>query len=69
EQVLKYIQECIWIHDEVPTSREISEYLNLTEAGSITHIRALEKKGYIKKEPAVPRALSLTKKGEAHVQS
>ncbi len=69
EQVLLYIQECIWIHNEVPTSREISTYLGLTEQGSIVHLRALKNKGYIDREPGVPRGLNLTKKGENYEQS
>lgn len=52
-----------------PTIAELSEASGFKGAGAVVcHLKALEKKGYIKKKAGISRGLLLTEKGKEEVQ-
>ena len=70
KEILEYMKKEITKKGYPPTVREICAAMNI-KSTSTAHkdIERLEKKGYIKKDPAKPRALMLTElamKGDSH---
>ena len=65
KQVLRFIRRKI-IQGLPPTRREISaDGLGSDNPGaSVSHLEALEKKGYIKRFPRISRGIRLTKLGK-----
>ena len=60
QRVLTVIREAIVSRGYPPSMREIGERVGLTSSSSVAHqLRTLEEKGYIKRDPNRPRALSV----------
>ena len=60
EQILEYLKEVILAKGYPPTVREIGEKVSLKSTSSVfSHLEALERKGYIKRDPSKPRAIDL----------
>ena len=64
--ILKYIESYIMEQGYPPTIREIGDRFNITAKGAYDHLKAIEKKGYIKCEKNRSRAIELlrTSSGE-----
>ena len=48
-------------HGFPPTIREIGSHFKIAPSSALDHLRALERKGYIKRLPFKPRCLELLK--------
>ena len=60
QRVLTVIRESLLARGYPPSMREIGEKVGLTSSSSVAHqLRTLEEKGYIKRDPNRPRALSV----------
>ena len=65
QRVLTVIKDSIERKGYPPSMREIGERVGLTSSSSVAHqLRMLEEKGYIKRDPHRPRALSVYAPGE-----
>jgi repressor LexA len=61
QRVLTVIRESLTTRGYPPSMREIGEKVGLTSSSSVAHqLRTLEEKGYIKRDPNRPRALSVS---------
>lgn len=59
-QVLDYIKEQIKLKGYPPSLREICNALGVKSTSTIySHLNTLEKKGYLKKDPTKPRAITI----------
>jgi repressor LexA len=68
QRVLATIKDSIETKGYPPSMREIGERVGLTSSSSVAHqLRALEEKGFLKRDPNRPRALSVFTPGEARV--
>ena len=66
QRVLTVIKDSIERRGYPPSMREIGELVGLTSSSSVAHqLRMLEEKGYIKRDPHRPRALSVYSPGES----
>jgi len=60
QRILTVIRESLTARGYPPSMREIGEKVGLTSSSSVAHqLRTLEEKGYIKRDPNRPRALSV----------
>jgi len=60
--ILEYIDQRISAHGQPPTLREIGGKFGITSTNGVrTHLEALVKKGYLKKEGFISRGLELTR--------
>ncbi len=58
--MLDYIKETILVKGYPPTIREIGQAMGLSSPSTVhSHLTALEKKGYIKRDASKPRALEI----------
>ncbi len=61
-QTLEYIRQSIEERGYPPTLREIGEYMGIRSTNGVNdHLRALERKGYLRREDMKSRALRLVK--------
>lgn len=59
-RILDFIREEVGLKNYPPSVREICEKMNLSSSSTVhAHLKALEKKGYIKRDSTKPRALEL----------
>ncbi|MDR5703770.1 MAG: transcriptional repressor LexA [Armatimonadota bacterium] len=59
-EILSYIQEYTRSRGYPPSVREIGRALGLTSSSTVhSHLAALEKKGYIHRDPTKPRAIEI----------
>ncbi|QNN52279.1 transcriptional repressor LexA [Nocardioides mesophilus] len=66
QRVLTVIKDSIERRGYPPSMREIGERVGLTSSSSVAHqLRVLEEKGYLKRDPNRPRALSVFDPDEA----
>src|SRR3954452_3153650 len=66
QRVLTVIRDSIELRGYPPSMREIGELVGLTSSSSVAHqLRVLEEKGYLKRDPNRPRALSVFSPDEA----
>jgi repressor LexA len=66
QRVLMVIRDSIERRGYPPSMREIGERVGLTSSSSVAHqLRVLEEKGYLKRDPNRPRALSVFNPDEA----
>jgi repressor LexA len=66
QKVLAVIKDSIERRGYPPSMREIGERVGLTSSSSVAHqLRVLEEKGYLKRDPNRPRALSVFDPDEA----
>lgn len=61
ELVLKFITDVIKERGYPPTVREIGDKFEITAKGAYDHLKAIEKKGYLKTTPNQSRAIELTR--------
>ena len=61
QSILEYIESYIAGQGYPPTIREIGEQFSITAKGAYDHLKAIEKKGYIKCEKNRSRAIELLK--------
>ncbi|QLQ10790.1 MAG: transcriptional repressor LexA [Nocardioidaceae bacterium] len=67
QRVLAVIRESIETRGYPPSMREIGELVGLTSSSSVSHqLRALEEKGFLRRDPNRPRALAVHQPGEVH---
>jgi repressor LexA len=60
EQTLDFIRSCIEERGYPPTLREIGEHMGIRSTNGVNdHLRALERKGYLRREDMKSRALKL----------
>lgn len=60
EEILNYIKSQIINRGFPPCVREICDAVNLKSTSSVhSHLEALERKGYIRRDPAKPRAIEI----------
>ena len=59
QKVLDFIINYIRETGYPPTVREIGNTFGISSKGAYDHLRAIEKKGYIKRDPSKPRAIEL----------
>jgi repressor LexA len=60
EQTLEYIRKSINEHGYPPTLREIGEHMGIRSTNGVNdHLRALERKGYLRRQDMKSRALKL----------
>src|SRR3954470_3715827 len=65
QKVLEFIRDRIIERGYGPTVREIGEYFEIASPnGVMCHLKALEKKGIISREPNMSRAIQLTEIGK-----
>ena len=65
--VLDMIRTAIETRGYPPSMREIGEAVGLTSPSSVAHqLSALEKKGYIRRDPRLPRAMESVDPSEGH---
>jgi repressor LexA len=70
QRVLTTIKDSIEHRGYPPSMREIGERVGLTSSSSVAHqLRVLEEKGYLKRDPNRPRAMSVFSPGEAPGQT
>jgi repressor LexA len=68
QRVLTVIRDSIELRGYPPSMREIGERVGLTSSSSVAHqLRVLEEKGFLKRDPNRPRALSVFNPDEAMV--
>lgn len=62
QEILTFIQRYTEAHGYPPSVREIGQALGLTSSSTVhSHLSALEKKGYLRRDPSKPRALEVLK--------
>ena len=70
EQTLDFIRESIRGRGYPPTLREIGEHMGIRSTNGVNdHLRALERKGYLRREDMKSRALRLMGGGEEEAQA
>src|SRR5690349_23109076 len=69
QRVLTTIRDSLETRGYPPSMREIGERVGLTSSSSVAHqLRVLEEKGFLKRDPNRPRALSVYTPDEAEAQ-
>lgn len=59
-EILTFVQRFSDAHGYPPSVREIGQALGLTSSSTVhSHLSALEKKGYLRRDPSKPRALEI----------
>lgn len=59
-EILNYITEEVMHKNYPPSVREICKKMSLSSSSTVhAHLKALEKKGYIKRDPTKPRAIEI----------
>ena len=62
QEILTFIHRYTDAHGYPPSVREIGQALGLTSSSTVhSHLSALEKKGYLRRDPSKPRALEILK--------
>ena len=60
QEILDYLKREIMSHGYPPTVREICDAVHLKSTSSVhSHLESLEKNGYIRRDPAKPRAIEV----------
>ena len=59
QQVLDFITNYVRETGYPPTIREIAKAFEMSSKGAYDHLTAIEKKGYIRRDPTKPRAIEL----------
>jgi len=66
-EILTFIQRYSDTHGYPPSVREIGRALGLTSSSTVhSHLAALEKKGYLHRDPSKPRALEVLRNEREH---
>jgi len=69
ETIFSYVEDFIARQGYPPTIREIAEEFQITPKGAYDHLRAIEKKGYIKCEKNRSRAIEVLKPSAGKTRS
>jgi repressor LexA len=71
EKILKFINKKIKESGYPPSVREIAKAVNLSSSATVhSHLKKLEEKGYLKRNPSKPRAISLlSRKGDGSIDT
>jgi repressor LexA len=60
QEILTFVQRYAEAHGYPPSVREIGQALGLTSSSTVhSHLSALEKKGFVRRDPSKPRALEV----------
>jgi repressor LexA len=60
KEILTFVQRYSEAHGYPPSVREIGQALGLTSSSTVhSHLAALERKGYLRRDPSKPRALEI----------
>ena len=62
KEVLQFICDFSDEHGFPPTVREVGDHFQMASSSALDHLRALEKKGYIRRSPFRSRCLEVLKK-------
>lgn len=66
--ILQYIQQHTQSHGYPPTVREIGEAVDLSSSSTVhAHLKALEERGFIKRDAVLTRAIKITPEGMGYV--
>jgi repressor LexA len=66
--ILNYIQQHTESHGYPPTVREIGEAVDLSSSSTVhAHLKALEERGFIKRDAVLTRAIKITQEGMGYV--
>ena len=66
-RVLEVIRECVDGRGYPPSLREIGDAVGLTSPSSVAHqLAALERKGYLRRDPNRPRAIEIVDRQQQH---
>ena len=64
-RILEFIRDWVERYGYPPSVREIGEAVGLTSTSSVAHqLRALERKGYLRRDPNRPRAVGVRRAAE-----
>lgn len=67
-EILQYLQEEVAKKGYPPSVREIGQAVGLSSSSTVHgHLRQLEQKGYIRRDPTKPRAIELLQRAEGGV--
>ncbi len=65
-QILQYIREAVETRGFPPSIREIGEAVGLSSSSTVhSHLRSLENKGYLKRNPSRPRSIEIVNHNRA----
>lgn len=65
QEILTFIQRFAESHGYPPSVREIGQAMGLTSSSTVhSHLEALERKGYLRRDPSKPRALEILRDRE-----
>lgn len=65
QEILTFIQRFADSHGYPPSVREIGQAMGLTSSSTVhSHLEALERKGYLRRDPSKPRALEILRDRE-----
>jgi len=68
-EILQFINEEVMKKNYPPSVREICERMGLSSSSTVhAHLKALEKKGFIKRDPTKPRAIEILDSSLSHHQ-
>jgi len=60
-EVLQFIASFLSIQTFPPSIREIGDHFHIAPSSVLSHLRAIEKKGFIRRQPLKPRCLEVIK--------
>lgn len=66
QEILKFVQRFAQTHGYPPSVREIGKAMGLTSSSTVhSHLEALARKGFLRRDPSKPRALEILRDGHA----
>ncbi len=65
QNILSFIKAFAALHGFPPSIREIGEEFGIAPPSVLSHLKAIERKGFIRREPLKPRCLEIIKKDQA----
>jgi repressor LexA len=66
QEILTFVQRYTQSHGYPPSVREIGQAMGLTSSSTVhSHLEALERKGFLRRDPSKPRALEVLRNGDA----
>ena len=64
QEILTFVQRYADSHGYPPSVREIGQAMGLTSSSTVhSHLEALARKGFLRRDPSKPRALEILKDG------
>lgn len=65
QEILTFVQRYTESHGYPPSVREIGQAMGLTSSSTVhSHLEALERKGFLRRDPSKPRALEILRNGQ-----